>query len=682
MYTSRSKERFHHSHVLHFFVIFLVSTAVLTTTLTLYTFQHFKLKQEELRNTETLRLDLATKSVTRNLKQSIIDVRLLAGSQHMQEYLNNPDPRNTSRLQKDFIHISRETAIFDQIRYIDRNGQERIRVNYNNGNPGIVPPEQLQDKSNRYYFRESIRLPVGHVYLSPMDLNIENGKIELPFKPMIRIATPLSDPHSDTTAGVLVLNYLADSILSQFKEAMSHSWGKAMMLNHEAYWLYSSRPQDEWGFMFGNHDNFANRYPQTWMTLLKSDSGNVQNSKGLFIYNSVRPLKLAGFQGQDAHRSTLVWRLVSWVKPEQLTFSIWRTIRENKIVTNLLVVLTALMSYLLAWLRTNNLIKTDALETSRARYQSLFDNMAEGYALLEAQFDSKGRAHDFRYLAINPAFEHILGLKRDEVVGKTIKSLIPDIEDYWLEAYARVATAGQAAHLEQYNSRFGRYFEITAASPDYGLVAVFFADVTERKRAEEQQRQAATAFNNTMEAIMITDADQKIMVVNQAYTRITGYSSEEAIGMVPSLHRSGRHDEEFYQQLWRSLEQSGHWQGEIWNRRKDGEVFPAWENISVVKDEQGQIRNYVTVFSDISTIKQTEARLSELAHHDSLTGLANRLAFNQNLEKALERAKRHQYKVALLFLDLDRFKLINDTLGHAAGDKMLQITGRGGETGR
>lgn len=172
---------------------------------------------------------------------------------------------------------------------------------------------------------------------------------------------------------------------------------------------------------------------------------------------------------------------------------------------------------------------------------------------------------------------------------------------------------------------------------------------------------------------MITDAEQKIIVVNQAYTRITGYESEEVIGLTPDLHRSGRHDDAFYRQIWHNLEQSGHWQGEIWNRRKDGEVYPAWENISVVRDEQGHVRNYVTVFSDISTIKQTEARLSELAHHDSLTGLANRLAFNLNLEKALERARRHQHKLALLYLDLDRFKLINDTLGHAAGDKLLQI---------
>lgn len=490
---------------------------------------------------------------------------------------------------------------------------------------------------------------------------------------MLRAAIPLIDHQRNQRSGVLVLNYLATNLLTHFKEVMAESWGNPMMLNRDGYWLLSPRLEDEWGFMLGTKTTFADRYPLAWAALLKSDYGSVQTPEGLFTYTTLRPNVIASLPESDVHAGALVWRLLTRVSPDKLQFSLWRTAREHTLVVLLLVVTTALLSYLLAWLRTNNIQKTAALSASQARYRNLFETMEEGYALLEAVFDANGKVCDFRYLAINPAFERILGLKKDDVVGKTILSLIPDIEEYWIEAYARVATTCQSVHLEQYNASFGRYFEVTAACPDYGLVAVIFSDVSERKRAEEQQRQAATAFNNTMEAIMITDAEQKIMVVNQAYTRITGYTSREVIGLTPRIHQSGRHDEEFYQQLWHRLEQKGHWQGEIWNRRKNGELFPAWENISVVKDEQGRISNYVSVFSDISSIKQTEARLSELAHHDSLTGLANRLAFNLNLEKALERARRHQNKVALLFLDLDRFKLINDTLGHAAGDKMLQL---------
>ncbi len=673
MIKTRSPGKSRRTFILHFLVIFAVIAVVISATLGLYAYQRFQLQQEVLEHTESLRLDLASKVVARNLQQPIIDLHLLAESQDMQDFLLDSNPGNTARLRHDFINLSKQSGIYDQIRFIDRQGQEQIRINYNNGQPTAIATKQLQNKSNRYYFQDTLRLSPGQVYISPLDLNIEKGAIELPYKPMIRFATPLPHPQDGKTAGILILNYMAGRLLSRFEESMTESWGSPMVLNRNGYWLYSPRHEDEWGFMLDKKINFATRYPLAWAAILKSDTGSVRTPEGLFTYTTIRPNVIAGLPATGVHADALIWRLLSRVNPDKLTFSLWRTMREHIEVTSWFFLATLLLSYLLTRLRTTNIEKTDALAASQERYQNLFENMEEGYALLEAVFDADGKVRDFRYLAVNPAFERILGLKRDEVVGKTIMSLIPDIEDYWIEAYVHVATTCEAAHLEQYNARFDRYFEITAACPDYGMVAVLFADVTVRKRAEEQQRQATTAFNNTMEAIMITDAEQKIMVVNQAYTRVTGYESEEVIGLTPNLHRSGRHNGEFYQQLWHTLEQSGHWQGEVWNRRKNGEIYPAWENISVVKDEQGRICNYVSVFSDISTIKQTEARLSELAHHDSLTGLSNRLAFNLNLEKALERVKRHQHKLALLYLDLDRFKLINDTLGHAAGDKLLQI---------
>jgi diguanylate cyclase (GGDEF)-like protein/PAS domain S-box-containing protein len=197
-------------------------------------------------------------------------------------------------------------------------------------------------------------------------------------------------------------------------------------------------------------------------------------------------------------------------------------------------------------------------------------------------------------------------------------------------------------------------------------------DITEQKRAELRLRQAATVFENTSEGVMITGPDLRIAAVNQAFTRITGYSEDEVRGREPNILRSGRHADDYYRQMWSAIDSTGRWQGEIWNRRKDHVEYPEWLNISVVRDDAGAVINYIGVFSDITSIKEAQDKLEYTAHHDALTGLPNRLLFRDRMEQALASAHRTGAGVALLFIDLDRFKLINDTLGHEAGDLLLQ----------
>jgi diguanylate cyclase (GGDEF)-like protein/PAS domain S-box-containing protein len=194
----------------------------------------------------------------------------------------------------------------------------------------------------------------------------------------------------------------------------------------------------------------------------------------------------------------------------------------------------------------------------------------------------------------------------------------------------------------------------------------------ERSITEQRLRQSATVFQSSLEGVMITDADNYILDVNQAFEQITGYTRNEVIGHRPDMLRSGRHDREFYQQMWRSLEEAGQWRGEIWNRRKNGVVYPEWLNISCIRDNTGNPMNYVAVFSDITSIKRSEEELDHMAHHDPLTDLPNRLLFNSRLEQAIKHAKRNNSGFAVLFIDLDRFKNINDSLGHKAGDELLQ----------
>ena len=197
-------------------------------------------------------------------------------------------------------------------------------------------------------------------------------------------------------------------------------------------------------------------------------------------------------------------------------------------------------------------------------------------------------------------------------------------------------------------------------------------DVTERTRAEERLGLFATIFEHAAEGVVVTDGENRIEMVNEAYCVITGYAREELIGHTPRDLRSGYHDDDFYQTMWRSLKRDGKWCGEIWDRRKDGEVFPKWLSIFVLKDGRGAVRHHVGIFTDITEMKEKEQRLQRLAYYDGLTGLANRAQFIERLKQEMAVAKRRDEPLALLFIDLDRFKAVNDGFGHDVGDEVLR----------
>lgn len=294
--------------------------------------------------------------------------------------------------------------------------------------------------------------------------------------------------------------------------------------------------------------------------------------------------------------------------------------------------------------------------------------------------DPSGKVH-----YMNPAAATLFGLQPTQASGTALTDLFASAGLSSTHLQAAFDAAGQGGSYEydlsHHDGASQRELHVRMApiqDQDGRFLGMVQAtqDVTDRNLSERKLKQAASIFENTIEGVIVADAQARIVSVNPAFSRITGYQEDEVRGKNPRMLGSGRQDQVFYERMWKTLLTTGYWQGEVWNRRKNGEAYAEWLTVNVIKDAAGNPHNFIAVFADITSAKRVHDEFEFLAHHDPLTRLPNRLLFNARLAHSLSRSIRAHTPIAVLMVDLDGFKLINDQYGHAAGDHVLEIVGQ------
>lgn len=317
-----------------------------------------------------------------------------------------------------------------------------------------------------------------------------------------------------------------------------------------------------------------------------------------------------------------------------------------------------------------------ALRASENQFRSIIENAPLGFHLYRLESDDR-----LVFIGANPFADTILKARNADFVGQTLEEAFPDLVHTEIPAlYRRLAREGGAYHWDHVRYRHLAIrgdFEVTAFQTAPTMVAIAFVDITERRRAEKRQRLAAAVFEAAREAIVVTNTKGHIVAVNPATVKLSGYEEAELLGQAPCKFQYIRQAEAYYDQLRQTIAQTGSWQGEFWIRCKDGRSLLLLTTVSAARDAANLISHYVIVATDITQQKEAERRIEHLAYYDTLTDLPNRALLTQRAELALALAARRHEEVTVMFLDLDRFKDINDSLGHAEGDELLvQVANR------
>ncbi|MBT4138670.1 MAG: PAS domain S-box protein [Candidatus Latescibacteria bacterium] len=491
----------------YFLVIFLPSFLLLSVILFLLCRSENLAERTVLENAEVHRVRLKAETLTTELRLIALDLMILATQQELVAMFESEDRRYQSHMEAELLSYSKHKKYYDQIRFLDASGMEIIRVNQNQGEPYVVPAEQLQQQDTRYYFRDIFSLGKGEIFVSPLDLNIEGGQVEQPLKPMMRYGTPVFDKLGQKR-GIVLINYLCQPMLDRLSSG--DGLGKIMLLNSDGFWLKGIQPENEWGFMFDHRKGrkFENTFPEAWQKICSGASGQYDNAEGLFTVATANPL----IEGQVTSEGTgskvfaptasrldakaYYWKVVSYVSPEALGKASQHLIHQYFLIYSGLSILLMIVTGPLAYAMGKHRRAEAALRDSEEKFKQILNSVRDAILMMDP---------DGRVAYWNPAGETIFGYTSQEAQGKDLHVLIalPRYQESFRNGFSHFLETGQGAVIDKTQEliaikKDGTEFPIELSVVGFTLknkwhAAGIIRDISERKEMQASLQEVERA---------------------------------------------------------------------------------------------------------------------------------------------------------------------------------------------
>jgi diguanylate cyclase (GGDEF)-like protein/PAS domain S-box-containing protein len=602
---------------------------------------------------------------------------------------NTSHPTALSNLRESWKSLSLQRKRYDQIRFLNTEGQERVRINYNEGDPVVVRDEALQSKKYRYYFTESINTPPGTIYSTPLDLNIENQQIELPLKPTIRFASPVFNTEN-RTIGVVILNYLADNILSEFRRISAGFSGEAILLNWSGYTLLSPQSAQDWGFMFPDspQSGINVEHAEIWQSIQQFNRGQELNAQGLYTFDTVNP---SGVAVDNFCTSCL--RVLLYIPKELIDARLWRQLSLKVYLFALVLTLLFIVLAIAIWNQEKRKTNEQQLQHLNQRISDEHNLFLSGPSVIAKLRNELGWPIEF----ISSNVTDLLGYKPDRLMNGEL-SFSNLIDPDYLKQYHQENLHADQDRINDFKRHPYKILDHTRNSKwvqdtthlirdETGNLTHFFvhiSDITHLKQVEEQLTESHNHIQRVVDAIadptLVIDIDtHQLQLVNKSAAKLYTHDEQIKDGMTCyrlSHKRStpcrGKHDPCPIAEILESKQSVSvihkHYDS-------DGRVIHVDVRATPIFDESGEnVVQIIESHRDITDTVNMEKQLQYIAETDRLTQVYNRTKFDDELKKQIAWAGLTHHSFALIMLDLDHFKQVNDNFGHDVGDQVLKRT--------